>query len=886
MTKNTGIFITNQGFTAPYLYENNAVTVEETPPKRQTISIFWLPVYIFPWALIFGLMIFTYHQLPTPISQASESSYPNRFIGERAKILNEELASIGPKVVGSDSNEVRAVSFLMNEIDKIKRSANPIHSIEDNVQCSATERCSPGSFELGTLTTYYQGIQNVVVKISPRNRTTAHSLLINSHYDSVPGSPAAGDAGLLVSVMLEVLRVLSQLPESLKHSVVFLFNSSEEFELNGSHEFITKHMWASDVRAVINMDSCGTGGREVLFQSTGYTWLMNLYKKAAKYPTASVLGDELFKSGVIPSDTDFRIFRDFGNLRGLDFAIYRNGYVYHTKHDASDLISAGTFQNTGDNILALTIAVANADELGSQDYEHEDGDLIFFDFINWFMISYTKTIAYVINSCVSVVALVGIIISLVSFGKACGLSFGRMTAEFGGIVLIQIISIGVAAGIVILLAFVYDVGSRSMSWYSNPWLIFGIYYCPLFFCLGIAPSLYVMFRKTDIIRQAYYVQMFQHAQCLLLVVITLGITAVGVRSTFLIVLTLIFYALTTYINCFTKLQLRDSLWIIVTAIGQFIPFMFYSYYTLVIFDLFIAIQGRSGPVDNPDNMLGIIVIGFGILMAGLIIPILYMFKRSALVILGFLVVFVTFGIIMATNVGFPYRHAVSAKRFWIFHTERTFHDFDGSTRYSDSGYYMRAMDRHSDEIVSDFVPQMKNAEKATSLCDTEMMCGLPSYQAMATFSTSEYSHWIPSSRPYVPFRSSLTLKREVSLTSSSSRFEFELSGPDHMVLSISPLEGNTLLSWSFLDKTPVSRSWGNRALYFMMLVYGSDNSPISFDLVIEKSSSEGPSFDIAIVSHFTYHKDGDTVEYKEFLESFPDWAHLTSWTSTYDSYKF
>lgn len=117
--------------------------------------------------------------------------------------------------------------------------------------------------------------------------------------------------------MLEVLRVISQLPYSLQHSVVFLFNSSEEFELNGAHQFITKHMWANEVRAVINMDSCGTGGREVLFQSTAYPWLMNLYKQNAKHPTASVLGDELFKMGIIPSDTDFRIFRDFGNLRGV-----------------------------------------------------------------------------------------------------------------------------------------------------------------------------------------------------------------------------------------------------------------------------------------------------------------------------------------------------------------------------------------------------------------------------------------------------------------------------------------------------------------------------------------------------------------------------------------
>lgn len=98
------------------------------------------------------------------------------------RLTTNKTSIAGPKVVGSDNNELRAVSFLMNEIDKIKKSANPVHLIEDDIQSST------GSFVLGSLTTHYQGIQNVVVKIGPANRTTTNSLLINSHFDSVPGS--------------------------------------------------------------------------------------------------------------------------------------------------------------------------------------------------------------------------------------------------------------------------------------------------------------------------------------------------------------------------------------------------------------------------------------------------------------------------------------------------------------------------------------------------------------------------------------------------------------------------------------------------------------------------------------------------------------------------
>lgn len=252
----------------------------------------------------------------------------------------------------------------------------------------------------------------MVARLEPAKKVdSSGAVLVNCHFDSVPGSPGASDDMISCVVMLEVIRVLTRQQTPLPNPVVFLFNGAEENGLQASHGFLkgvegndteVGHRWAKDLKTFINLEAAGAGAREALFQTgPGNGWLLHAYKKVP-YPWGSVVGEEIFQKGLIPSDTDYRIFRDFASIPGLDFAFIKNGYAYHTKFDNVENVTPGSIQHEGSNILSLV------ETLASLDYnriEYTDEKMVFFDVFGWFMIIYTETAARVINILLSLAVL-------------------------------------------------------------------------------------------------------------------------------------------------------------------------------------------------------------------------------------------------------------------------------------------------------------------------------------------------------------------------------------------------------------------------------------------------------------------------------------------------
>jgi Zn-dependent M28 family amino/carboxypeptidase len=54
--------------------------------------------------------------------------------------------------------------------------------------------------------------------------------------------------------------------------------------------------------------------------------------------------NDIFKTGLILSDTDYRQFVDYGRISGIDMAFYENSYVYHTMLDLESTITPGSIQ--------------------------------------------------------------------------------------------------------------------------------------------------------------------------------------------------------------------------------------------------------------------------------------------------------------------------------------------------------------------------------------------------------------------------------------------------------------------------------------------------------------------------------------------------------------
>jgi hypothetical protein len=225
-------------------------------------------------------------------------------------------------------------------------------------------------------------VVNLVATI-PGSASTG-AVLFAAHYDTMPGSPGAGDNGAAVAVLLETARMV-RLGPPLRNDLVFLFTDSEESGLRGVRSFVRHHPRASDVRMVFNFDARGTRGPVLMFEtSENNAWLVDGLAAAAPRPFASSPWRDVYRT--LPNDTDFSVFRAAG-FAGMNFAFVQGDIHYHRATDTPAHLSQETVGHQGSYALGLARHFGDLDMRSAR----SKANVVYFDLLGRYLVRYPQT---------------------------------------------------------------------------------------------------------------------------------------------------------------------------------------------------------------------------------------------------------------------------------------------------------------------------------------------------------------------------------------------------------------------------------------------------------------------------------------------------------------
>ncbi|KAF8935782.1 hypothetical protein BGZ52_004794 [Haplosporangium bisporale] len=564
----------------------------------------WL-YYIGFLALLFGAAFQAHYALPAPVSElynptTGQAQFAESNVRRIVKHLSEE---IGYRIVGTEQDQ-ETQTYLLSEIKALEKQAevqalrgvNGLPMFETWVQ--AADGSHQFDFMSKAVMKMYTNMTNIIVRLSCGPECDKNAILLNGHYDTTLGSPGAVDDALPIGVMLEIIRIISQRPAPKMNSLIFLFNGGEESLQDASHSFITNHELKDKVKAVINLEGCGTTGPEILFQANSRP-MVEAYGRVP-YPHGTVMGNDLFGTGVILSDTDFRQFVEYGKLTGLDMAVYKNSYLYHTHLDLDEHMEQGLPQHMGENTLAL--ATYLADNISLEDLD-KTSSVVYFDVFGIFFVMYSMKTATIAHVALSLLALWTVIIGA-----------SRPTLRSVGSVFISCIAAMLVPNVT---AIGLQLLGSSMVWFTHEWyslIIFG----PLS-AFGIFLVQYIA-HDSKASNGANELSTLSGIQMFYTAALVLG-TSVGLASSYFLAMYSLFASVALIYN-HQRVQARSigsGGQNAVTAtvdygtyfVASAIQTPYFTYLAFSLLDLVVPLTGRTG-VDAPvDNVMAVIT-GFGI----------------------------------------------------------------------------------------------------------------------------------------------------------------------------------------------------------------------------------------------------------------------------------
>lgn len=418
---------------------------------------------MFLFLTLLGVAILSYNRhfsLPEPLTALYDGDGLPQFSEAQALAYVKAMADdIGYRIVGTKSH-VDSRDWLKLEVQRLidELESDPLR--REMYEVEVMNQVGAGShrfdFMAKVVMKQYADIENVVVRISSRLNPTSkdNAILVNAHLDSTLPSPGAADDALGIAIELEALRILTSRTNvaPLENSVILLFNDAEESLQDASHLFTTQpHPWASTVRGVVNLEAAGNTGPAILFQATS-SKMLEAYA-TVPHPFGTVLASDVFATGLILSDTDFRQFEEYGNLTGLDMAVVGNSYAYHTRLDSTDNIQAGVSQQFGENTIAiLTYLTQQGMKL---DNIYKAQDRVYFSVFQKYFVSYSKNAAVLVSR-----LLFSVVLGYIGYCSPAPSAFLRgLFLNIGSLIAGLIISNAVAIGL--------TLSGYQMRWFTS-----------------------------------------------------------------------------------------------------------------------------------------------------------------------------------------------------------------------------------------------------------------------------------------------------------------------------------------------------------------------------------------------------------------------------------
>ncbi|KAG7296772.1 hypothetical protein JYU34_020708 [Plutella xylostella] len=783
-------------------------------------------------------------------------------------------------------------------------------------------------------TNYYDNSSNIVAMVEGDSGlnddgTTNSSILFNCHYDSRPTSPGASDNALFCAVLVDVFSILSKSETKLRHNVVFLFNGAEENPLQAVPGFL-KHPWSKGVTGLVNLDSAGINCKSLMFQVTD-TRVASAYSASVPRPSAQAFGEVLFKSGIVPSDTDFRIFRDFGAIQGVDIAFSKMGHVYHTRLDSLETLKEGVQQHSGDMVLALARTMAGDPQFDTK--APAPTSAVYYDYLNLFMVTYSYTTAAVVDSLVVIFAFCTVLYYqyIVGFRKST-------STELLYSILSRVLSAAAGCGALWLVTALTVQTTIQLRYLSNGWIVVPIYWMPYLTAAVATSQLFDAWRckRTGLTRTLRVAQAMAATRAIVLTAVVLLLLLGGTATLrYIVVIPLFLMSAASVVSLSVIKWTRIAAWQqILLEVTLAIPNLLFLFVIAIkINTLMLPIMGRTIST-TPDylvallNMMTVILASMSLdhfvvclsvstflfkLIANMFNPqwgiellfprarlwtVLALFAASGIELLfsrvrlwTVLTLFTVVCLVVSFIPFNPYRDSntqPALQRHAWFHSEIFTYNRAGELIDQKSGIWMGKTEVNTPLNVLTLAAQKNITLETidfTSDCSEFTYCNLP----VITPRTIDYGIVVAFGGPTVASpRPALEL---ISRTCEGGRcvLEFSFVGPHHMSLVLSPYPTVNLTSWSLESEVRPADRFKDRPLYFIH--YGRN----TYDEVVQKKlvsfefevlNSSDPIVDIAFSAHRTDSENEFTPEFKALFDAMPDYFNIEATLSCRFNYVF